>query len=405
MRGKKSYVVCIALVEVIGLLLCVGDYLSERVFFDNTLERNEVGGEDVLEELQVQWGSEEETVKVEVSARQRSKKQCQQLFAAAIREIDESFPGKNVSADEIRRDVVIRDSYQQGQVEAEWEFDNDQVIDAEGVLEREYLTAEGTVVWATVYLSCQSYQTVYRFPFCVYAPKAGSREGMLGEIEDALWRMDRAEPEAAEVKLPEKVGGREVTWRPVPSYRGIQICLLGILAGAAILVGEKQDRRRQREKCDRERLLNYPEIVNQLSLLMGAGISFKGAMQRMAAQYGQRKARVPGYRQEGFEEVLRISRAMEAGMGEMEAVAKFGRHGGLREYRKLSLLLEQNLRKGSRELSAMLEKEDQEAFALRKHLARQEGEKASTKLLIPMVGLLFLVIVVLITPAFLTIQQ
>ena len=38
-------------------------------------------------------------------------------------------------------------------------------------------------------------------------------------------------------------------------------------------------------------------------------------------------------------------REMEDGMGELEALRRFGERNPLREYRKLALLLEQNLRR------------------------------------------------------------
>ncbi len=68
------------------------------------------------------------------------------------------------------------------------------------------------------------------------------------------------------------------------------------------------------------------------------------------------------------------------------------------------MLLVQNLRKGSRELLDTLEKEEKYAFEMRKQSAVRAGEEASTKLLIPMAGMLFIVIVVLVVPAIMQIN-
>ena len=83
---------------------------------------------------------------------------------------------------------------------------------------------------------------------------------------------------------------------------------------------------------------------------------------------------------------------------------ELGKNSESREYRKLSMLLVQNLRKGSRDLLDCLEKEEKYAFELRKQNAIRAGEQASTKLLIPMAGMLFIVILILIVPAILQIK-
>ena len=64
----------------------------------------------------------------------------------------------------------------------------------------------------------------------------------------------------------------------------------------------------------------------------------------------------------------------------------------------------QNLRIGSRELTAILEREASEAFEERKKQARILGEQAGTKLMFPMLLMLGLVLVILMVPAYLSFQ-
>jgi hypothetical protein len=70
-----------------------------------------------------------------------------------------------------------------------------------------------------------------------------------------------------------------------------------------------------------------------------------------------------------------------------------------KEYRKLASMLSQNLRKGSKDLLECLEKEEHYSFEMRKQRAIRAGEEASTKLLVPMTGMLFIVIIILVVPA------
>ena len=62
-------------------------------------------------------------------------------------------------------------------------------------------------------------------------------------------------------------------------------------------------------------------------------------------------------------------------------------------------MLIQNLQKGSRQLADMLEKESMEAWDERKRKSRVLGEAAATKLLVPMILMLLVVMAVIMIPA------
>ena len=71
----------------------------------------------------------------------------------------------------------------------------------------------------------------------------------------------------------------------------------------------------------------------------------------------------------------------------------------LTQYRKCSALLSQNLKKGASGLLDALQKESEHAFEERKRNAREAGEKAGTKLLLPMMMMLVVVMVLIMVPA------
>ena len=66
--------------------------------------------------------------------------------------------------------------------------------------------------------------------------------------------------------------------------------------------------------------------------------------------------------------------------------------------------MSQNLRKGIKGLTQMLRMEAIQAFEERKARAKRLGEEAGTKLLAPMFLMLAVVLVIVIVPAFLSIQ-
>ena len=93
---------------------------------------------------------------------------------------------------------------------------------------------------------------------------------------------------------------------------------------------------------------------------------------------------------------------MDSGVAEMEAYRRFGERCGQMKYKTFSTILIQNLQKGSHRMEDLLEKEALEAWDERKRKARVLGETAATKLLVPMVMMLAVVMAIIMIPAFLS---
>ena len=91
---------------------------------------------------------------------------------------------------------------------------------------------------------------------------------------------------------------------------------------------------------------------------------------------------------------------LQSGRSEKEAYDHFGKRCQVQAYRKLCTLLSQNLRKGSNDLLRVLRQEADNAFTERKNLAKKLGEEAGTKLLLPMMMMLCIVMVVIMIPAY-----
>ena len=199
------------------------------------------------------------------------------------------------------------------------------------------------------------------------------------------------------MELPQKIAGMDIRWKKKLDYRGLELILLGFVAAAGMILGQKNDEKKAKEALLQEKIQDYPLIVSQLSILMGAGMSFRGALEKICNSY-LKKTEIKEKRA-GYEDIVATYRSMSDGLGEVAAIEALSRRTESKEYRKLCLLLTQNLKKGSKDLLNALEKEEQVAFELRKQSALKQGEVASTKLLIPMTGMLFIVIVILIVPA------
>lgn len=103
-----------------------------------------------------------------------------------------------------------------------------------------------------------------------------------------------------------------------------------------------------------------------------------------------------------YEEIRIVCYEMESGVSESEAYRRFGERCGQAKYKTFATLLIQNLQKGSRQMADMLERESTEAWEERKRKARVLGEAAATKLLVPMIMMLIVVMAIVMIPAFMS---
>ena len=111
------------------------------------------------------------------------------------------------------------------------------------------------------------------------------------------------------------------------------------------------------------------------------------------------KARTPIY-----EEIRYTCRELQAGVSEGLAYEHLGKRTGLQEYVRLCTLLTQNLKKGNGTLLLRLKEEAARASTERIAAVKKSGE-AGTKLLVPMVMMLAVVMLIIMIPAFMTMGQ
>ena len=191
---------------------------------------------------------------------------------------------------------------------------------------------------------------------------------------------------------------RQISWKEKITDNSILLFALFVAAGCILYRLQDRDLKKKLEQREEQLLLSYPEFISKLALLMGAGLPIRSAFQRMAADYQNRKTR----KQEliyVYEELTLTCREMESGITEAQAYEHFGQRCRLTQYRKCAALLSQNLKKGASGLLQALQQEAEHAFEERKRNARELGEKAGTRLLLPMMLMLVVVMVLIMVPA------
>ncbi|MCR5196393.1 MAG: type II secretion system F family protein [Pseudobutyrivibrio sp.] len=402
---KKQLVEIVIVILLLGSGLLVADFIKTRVKFDGTVERLEPGKGEFSKELELDFLDETQSLKVNVQEQRLSQKQVKKAFDSAIKEIDKTYLGKNKAADNVSYDLVLKDSYADGLISAEWRFDPYDYFQSDGKIRSEEIPVEGVVVGITAILRYDGEERIHSFSVMAVPKSIKTLDGKMEAISREVEAVNEETRENKVLKLPQKVGNMSIAWKEKMNFRGLQVILLGIVAIAGVQIGNKRDKKLELERIKREKEQDYPLIVSELSILMGAGMSFRKALEKMVISYRKGVVEKGKKPRAGFEDIVIMYRKMTDGLSELQAIEELGKNSESREYRKLSMLLVQNLRKGSRDLLDCLEKEEKYAFELRKQNAVRAGEKASTKLLIPMAGMLFIVIVILVVPAMLQMKM
>ena len=101
-----------------------------------------------------------------------------------------------------------------------------------------------------------------------------------------------------------------------------------------------------------------------------------------------------------YKEMQRVCVNMHNGMSEVDAYTEFGSRCTSPEIKKFTSTMVQGLIKGNRELAEMIKQQSREIWEAKRHRVKQQGEKAASKLLIPICIMFIGVIIMIIIPIF-----
>ena len=353
-------------------------------------------------ELIIEDEDEKQKLLFEVEEQRYTKEEVQQLFQKVMEELDNVVLGENKSFNRIESDLKLVTALEDYPVNIQWDLDTYEVMSIEGELRQDRLTTEGTLVRLRGTISYGEEQTAYVRNMMVFAPTREGTEKFLYEVRQEVEEREASTREEEGFRLPQKLKGKQLTWKVKKEYRWYYIPLIGSVS-AVYLVYRDREKVKQKEKRRREELIReYPGMISKFTMLLDTGTTVKNAWEKIVQNYELQREETG--KQTVYEEMLLTYREMQGGVSEGEAYEKFGKRCGVTVYLKFGAMLAQNLRKGSKGISGLLRMEAIQSFENRKSAAKRLGEEAGTKLLMPMMGMLMVVLVIVMVPAFLTMQ-
>lgn len=418
--GAIALVFCL-----LGILISVQERMEDTAR-EGYLLREDYDGSAYQEELEAAVDGRKENVSVRVEPMSYSESEAEAFLDEAEAALPEMLFG-NKAGDRLTGEPIRVDSdlnlptvLEGLPVTADYLTDQSQILSYDGEIGPQ-AAADGSSVRLEVILRCGSCVRTVSYELLVF-PARGQESSFQKKVDEAALELNRPEvtqgnatgspkqankpeeankPDPDKWYLPTEIDGQTVAWRTSGGDSGVTVGALGLVIAVVYLFAAKQ-RKEDAERRKKESMMrDYPHVVSKLVLLLGAGLSMRRAFKVMTDDY--RKAfEATGKKRWGFEAAGGVCADLEAGLNETEAYYRLGQRCDLPAYRTFSVLLTQNLRRGSRELMAMLESEAVSAFEERKKDARIQGERASAKLLMPMMLMLLVVFVIVMVPAFLS---
>lgn len=361
------------------------------------LMRGKYGEGSDTAELELTVGGMQHDVDVEIRAREMSPEELTGVLTEAEKRLPQIVLGK-IPADHVDGDLTLPEKIEGLPVTVSWMTDRPDILDWDGHIAGN-VPDSGTPVVLTAEIVCEDEIRECELALTVFPCEKSEEEAFLAEVLKTI--ADANDATEGQVSLPGEINGEEVSWATRGANTGMLLLLLGFMTAVMFVYSRVRLKEIDEEKRCEQMKIDYPDIVNKLVLLVSAGMSLRRAFVKIRDDY-RRSVAAGGRVKPGYEEIVKMSLEMEHGVPEIRAYENLGKRCRAREFKTFATLLSQSVTRGGSELGEILRQEAFEAVEERKKRARVLGEEAGTKLLLPMLLMLVIVMAILMVPAFVT---
>lgn len=342
-------------------------------------------------------GKEEEWSLV-VQSREKTEEETDNAFSETICILNEMLGIQDDGKAILTASVILPSSLAETGVDIRWNSSEPSVLSKDGKLQREHLK-DVCELNLQARLHYAGEEREYWFAVEVPPYEAESPEALLYAAKESLLALEQETSGEEGFYLPAEIGPVSLG---IPEASGQLLGMAGavvLFLPFAVIFAKRQEKEKEKKRRADELLAAYPQLVTKLTLYTGAGLSLRGAWERLAAEY-RMKAENFGKKNAVGEEILVLAGEMKNGASEAKAYEAFGKRIALKPYLRCMSFMVSQLQKGSGGLRKGLEDEARLAWETHRDHVAKKGEEAQTKMLFPMMGMLFLVMAVVMIPAF-----
>lgn len=380
------------------LLIGMGVTWSENR--ESNQQVKELRREELLEETYnlVVENNEKETEEVQLTLKGRIKteKELQKILAENKEQLIKKFLGENKSLNHITKDVNLISTIEQENILVIWEISDSSIVNYEGKIS-ENPTDEGTSVQFIATMTLEEVSMQMEINTVIYPSE--QVETLEEKIQSYL---NEADESKEKVKLPQKIDGERISFFQQADQTGKWILPVGVVLSVLLFFFKDKDLKKKLSERNEQMESDYPELIGQILLYYRAGLSLSSTIDRIVSEYKEDKKGQKNYFRYAYEELEVVRTKIRSGISEIQAIIEFGQRCGLQNYMRLAGIIEQNQRRGTKELVVALQTEQRSALAERKNQALRMGSEISTKLLGPMIIMLIVTMTIVVVPSFLS---
>ncbi|MCM1497079.1 MAG: hypothetical protein NC124_01285 [Clostridium sp.] len=402
-RRQISIMIILTVVNTISFAMTFGHQQTGII-----IERADYGGTEKQVGICLQMEDSTEEIQLAVQPVQLTTEECRQRMQQAFAYIDDHLKGENASLQRVESNLNFTFDNQCYPFDVEFYPEHYALIDSDGNVssQREELAAleyseqemeQGITTSVTVVLCYGQQRKEKRYEVTIFPKTESNEQKQFSEAQEQLQQAEENSRFSEQLELPLQLGSVQITKTDDDKITPVHVLLFGFLLGGLLLLREKEEEQRKKRYRLEQLKRSYPWFVNELVLLLGAGMQVKNIFALLI-----KEDRENDYRSILIAELRQTQQSIELGMAEEQAYYRLGRRLQLPCYIKLMTLLEQNVKRGIKGLTAVFEQEEMNALEERKNIARKYGEEAGTKLLGPMTLLLLIVMLIIMIPAFMS---
>lgn len=225
--------------------------------------------------------------------------------------------------------------------------------------------------------------------------KGESESDKMNRKVDAAVRSLNEDTSSRNVYLPSKLDdGTKLIWQYEKKNDMPVLLLVFAAAFFAVYMGRFSALRREERLAKESILRDLPEFINKTVLLLRGGIVISEALMRVI--HDRRNMACESY---FYSQLIQIEERVEKTNSPIhEELMGFARRSGVRELMRIANIISDNIGKGS-DLTTKLTRESSMLWFARKKHAEEKGHLAETKLTVPLVILIGVLVTITVAPA------
>lgn len=409
---SHGYLIVILFIANTASFICSFHQPGNQIY----VQRDSYVGQEKQIELLLKNGDAEERMSLQVTPQTLTKEEQKKKMGEAAAYIGKHIQGENESLSHVVDSLNVTLDHEQFPFDLEVRPDDYSLLDEEGnvrneeswLLEEGYDKSDfekGIKTGVTILLWYGEEKTEQYYELVIYPKEKNSMEKKLLNAAEQIKRTEQNTIYEEGFVIPVSMDGVEIIEAEKKGISPVNVLLFAILVCGLLLLREQEEKKRQKQNRLDRLLRCYPWFVNEMVLMLGAGMQVKNIFFLLIKDYEAEQKRKKDDREPLIEELMTARQSLNMGIPEQQVYYQLGRRLKLSCYIKLMTLLEQNVKRGTKGLADYFEQEEAQALEERKNLAKRYGEEAGTKLLGPMMVVLFVIMLIIMIPAFMSFMQ